>query len=104
MTTKLRQVVYGGAVLGAKIRAEGARKRAVEAVREADRAEAEAWSIRMEAFGGPAQPSLSASMAGTAGWKLNAIAVRPAPACRLMPSVGQAIRRFGSWKDRSGAG
>jgi hypothetical protein len=40
-----------------KIRAEGARRRAVEAVREADRAKAEAWSIRMESYGGPAQPS-----------------------------------------------
>src|SRR5436189_932381 len=49
------------------------------------------------------QPSLSASMADTAGWKLNAIAVRPAPASRLMPSVGRAIRRFGSWKDRFAA-
>ena len=25
--------------------------------READRADAEAWSIQMEAYGGPAQPS-----------------------------------------------
>ena len=45
MSTKSRQVIYGGAVIGAKIRAEGAR--------EADRAEAEAWSIRIKAFGGP---------------------------------------------------
>ena len=36
---------------------EGARKRAIQAAREADRAEAEAWSIRMEGYGGPAQPS-----------------------------------------------
>ena len=57
MSTKSHQVIYGGAVMDAKIRAEGARKRAIEAAREADRAEAEAWSIHMEAFGGPAQPS-----------------------------------------------
>jgi hypothetical protein len=30
---------------------------AIQAIREADRAEAEAWSIRMEGYGGPAQPS-----------------------------------------------
>jgi Fe-S-cluster-containing hydrogenase component 2 len=30
---------------------------ATKAIREADRAEAEAWSIRMEGCGGPAQPS-----------------------------------------------
>jgi hypothetical protein len=51
-------VIHGGRIIGAKIRAEGARKRAAEAIREADRAEAEArWSIQMEAYGGPAQPS-----------------------------------------------
>ena len=57
MSTKSRQTIYGGPIMSAKIRAEGARKRALEAAREADRAEAEAWSLQMEAFGGPAQPS-----------------------------------------------
>ena len=37
--------------------ADRARKLAVEAAREADRAEAHAWSLRIEGFGGPAQPS-----------------------------------------------
>ena len=50
MSTKSRQTIYGGAIMGAKIRAESARKRAAEAAREADRAEAEAWSIQMEAL------------------------------------------------------
>src|SRR5690242_2621634 len=56
--------------MGANIRAEGARKRAIEAAREADRAEAEAWSIRMEAFGGPAQPSptIAQCLNGGYGW------------------------------------
>jgi hypothetical protein len=57
MSTKSRQTIYYGRIRGAKLRAENARKRAVEATREADRAEAEAWSIRMEGYGGPAQPS-----------------------------------------------
>jgi hypothetical protein len=39
------------------MQAEHARQRAVEAAREADRAEAEAWSVRMEGYSGPAQPS-----------------------------------------------
>jgi len=43
--------------MGAQIRAEGAREAAKQAIREADCAEAEAWSIRMEGYGGPAQPS-----------------------------------------------
>jgi hypothetical protein len=42
--------------MGATIRAEGAREDAKEAVRKAG-AEAELWSIRMEGYGGPAQPS-----------------------------------------------
>jgi hypothetical protein len=57
MSTKSRQTIYGGRIIGAKIRAQGARQRAIEAARDADRAEAEAWSIQMEGYGGPAQPS-----------------------------------------------
>ena len=55
--TKSREVIWGGRVSAAKINAEHTRKRATEAVREADRAEAHAWSLRMEGFSGPAQPS-----------------------------------------------
>jgi hypothetical protein len=36
MSTKSRQVIYGGRIIGAKIRAEGAREVAQKAVREAD--------------------------------------------------------------------
>src|SRR5947209_17619630 len=70
MSTKSRQTIFGGAIIGAKIHAEGARKRAAEAIREADRAEAEAWSIQMEAYGGPAQPSptLAQCLNGSYGW------------------------------------
>lgn len=57
MSTKSRQVIYGGRIMGADIRAQDAREAAKQAIREADRAEAEAWSIRMEGYGGPAQPS-----------------------------------------------
>ncbi|HWJ18492.1 MAG TPA: hypothetical protein VNR65_07195 [Geobacterales bacterium] len=57
MSTKSRQMIYGGAIIGARIRAESARAAAKKAIRAADRAEAEAWSIRMEGYGGPAQPS-----------------------------------------------
>jgi len=45
MSTKSRQVIYGSRIRGAKIRAEGAREEAAKAIRAADRAEAEAWSI-----------------------------------------------------------
>jgi len=41
MSTKSRQTIYGGRIIGAKIRAEGAREAAQKAIREADRAEAE---------------------------------------------------------------
>jgi hypothetical protein len=70
MSTKSREVIYGSRISGAKIRAEGARQRAIEAVREADRAEAEAWSIRMEGYGGPAQPSatIGQCLNGGYGW------------------------------------
>src|SRR5690349_3835046 len=70
MSTKSRQTIFGGSIMGAKIRAEGARKRAAEAIREADRAEAEAWSVQMEGYGGPAQPSptIGQCLNGGLGW------------------------------------
>jgi hypothetical protein len=45
MSTKSRQVIYGGRIIEARIRAQGARDAAQKAVREADRAAAELWSI-----------------------------------------------------------
>jgi hypothetical protein len=53
MGSKSREVIYGGRIIGARIRAEGAQ----ETAKKADRAAAELWSIQMEAYGGPAQPS-----------------------------------------------
>jgi hypothetical protein len=47
MSTKSREVIWGGRIMGADIRAKSAREEARKAAREADRAEAEAWSIRM---------------------------------------------------------
>ena len=41
MSTKTRQVIWGGRIMGAKMRAETARKEAAKAARAADRAEAE---------------------------------------------------------------
>ena len=56
--------------MGAEIRAQGAREAAKQAARGADRAEAEAWSIRMEGYGGPAQPSptIGQCLNGGIGW------------------------------------
>src|SRR5260370_16052878 len=44
-------------IMGAEMRAQGAREAAKQAIRDANRAEAEAWSVRMEGYGGPAHPS-----------------------------------------------
>jgi hypothetical protein len=70
MGTKSREVIWGGQVRAAKMNAEHARQRAKEAVRLADRAEAHAWSLRMEGFGGPAQPSptIAQCVNGGHGW------------------------------------
>jgi hypothetical protein len=70
MSTKTRQVIWGGRIMGAKMRAAKARKEAAKAARAADRAEAEAWSVRMEGYGGPAQPSPSIGQCinGGYGW------------------------------------
>jgi hypothetical protein len=42
MSTKTRQVIWGGRIMGAKMRAETALKEAAKAARATDRAEAEA--------------------------------------------------------------
>ncbi|WP_347340070.1 hypothetical protein [Bradyrhizobium brasilense] len=56
--------------MGARIHAEAARERAIEAAREADRAECHAWSVRMEGYGGPGQPSptIGQCLNGGMGW------------------------------------
>jgi hypothetical protein len=70
MGTKSREVIWGGRIMGAGTRARGAREDANRAIREADRAEAHAWSVRMEGYGGPAQPSptIEQCLNGGLGW------------------------------------
>jgi hypothetical protein len=70
MSTKSREVIWSGRIMGAEISAKHAREEAKKAVREADRAEAEAWSVRMEGYGGPAQPSptIGQCINGGMGW------------------------------------
>jgi hypothetical protein len=70
MSTKSREVIWGGQIMGADIRARNAREAAHKAAREADRAEAHAWSLRMEGYGGPAQPSptIAQCIGGGLGW------------------------------------
>jgi hypothetical protein len=57
MGSKSREVIWGGTIMGAEISARHAREEAQKTALEADRAEAYAWSVRMEGYGGPAQPS-----------------------------------------------
>jgi hypothetical protein len=70
MSTKSQEVLFGGQARAAKINAEHGRQRAVEAARDADRAEAHSWPLRMEGFGGPAQPSptIAQCLNGGYGW------------------------------------
>jgi len=69
-STKSREFIWGGRIRAAKMNAESARQRAREAAREADRAEAHAWSLRMEGYGGPVQPSptIAQCLNGGYGW------------------------------------
>jgi hypothetical protein len=97
MGSKSREVIYGGRIIGARIRAEGAQEAAQKAVREADRAAAELWSIQMEAYGGPAQPSptIAQCLNGGYGWlqvKCHRCETE-ASIPRLNTSGGRATRR-----------
>jgi hypothetical protein len=53
--------------MGAKTRAKGGPEAADKAAREADRAETYAWSVQMEGYGGPAQPSPTTGQCLNAG-------------------------------------
>jgi len=68
MSTKTREVIWGGRIMVAKMRAQTAREEARKAARAADRAEAEAWSVCMEGYGGPAQPSPTIGQCINAGY------------------------------------
>ena len=48
MSTKFREVIWGGQIMRAKIHVKHTRPEAQKAASEADRAEAHAWSIQME--------------------------------------------------------
>jgi hypothetical protein len=99
MGTKSREVIWGSTIMGAKIRAQSARELAQKAVREADRAEAHAWSVRMEGYGGPAQPSptIGQCIHGGLGWlEVECNRCKTRASLRSMPSAGRGIRRSGS--------
>jgi len=90
-STKSREVIWGGRISAAKINAEQARKRAREAAREADRAEAHAWSLRMEGFGGPAQPSPTIAQCLNGGYGFLEVKCRR---CETEASIPlEAVRR-----------
>jgi hypothetical protein len=68
MSTKSRQVIWGGQIIGAEISAKSARAAAKKA---AHRPIAPvAWSLRMEGYGGPAQPfpTIGQCLSGGLGW------------------------------------
>jgi hypothetical protein len=70
MSPKTREVIWGGRIMSADMRAQTARQEAKKAARAADRAEAEAWSVRMEGYGGPAQPSPTIGQCVNGGYGL----------------------------------
>jgi hypothetical protein len=91
MSTKSRGRLFASRIMGAKIRADGARQAAREAIRAADRAEAEMWSLRMEGYGGPAQPSPSIGQCLNGGYGFLQVKCHR---CETQASIPlQAIRR-----------
>ena len=109
MSTKSREVIWGGQIMGAESNARHAREAAKKAAREADRAEAHAWSLRMEGYGGPAQPSptIGQCINGGLRWlevecnRCKTRASLPLDAIRRPPD--SPTRRCGSLRRRSNA-
>src|ERR1700755_1610721 len=109
MSTKSREVIWGGRIMGARMRAEAAREEAKRAAREADRAEAYAWSVCMEGYGGPAQPSptIGQCLNGGLGWlegECNRCKTRASlPLADIRrPRDATICKREAPWKCRSG--
>ena len=98
MSTKPREVIWGGRIMGADMRAQTARQNARKAARAADRAEAEAWSVRMEGYGGPAEPSptIGRLNGGFCWLEIDAVDARHERACLWMRFAGRVTRRSGS--------
>jgi hypothetical protein len=68
MGGKTRNRLWGDRVRAGKVHVEAARRRAIEALREADVAACRLWSDTMEGFGGPAQPSPTIDQCMNAGY------------------------------------
>ena len=91
MSTKSRSRLFASRIMGAKIRADGARAAAKAAIRAADRAEAEMWSLRMEGYGGPAQPSPSIGQCLNGGYRFLQVKCHR---CETQASIPlEAVRR-----------
>jgi len=100
--TKIEAAAYRGAPSAQGSRAIDRGRDGISAV-AADRAEAEAWSIRMEGYGGPTQPSPTIGECLNGGYgrlEVECHAAIPARACRSMRSGVRAIRRSGNWRRR----
>src|SRR6516225_7042872 len=103
MSTKKREVIFGGRIMGAKIRAQHARELAKKAQCDADCAEAELWSIRMEAYGGPAQPSptIAQCLNGGLGWlEVECNRCKTRASLPLDAICDPEARRSGNWRHR----
>jgi hypothetical protein len=70
MSTKSREVIWGGRIMGADIHAKAARETARKPSEKRTGAEAEAWWVRMEGYGGPAQhsPTIGQCINGGLAW------------------------------------
>jgi hypothetical protein len=107
MSTKKREVIWGGRIMGADMRAQTSRQNAKKVARAADRAEAEAWSVRMEGYGGPAQPSptIGQCLNGGYGWLEIECCRSKTRASLPLDAIRRARkRRSGSWSRPSDAG
>ncbi len=83
------------------MRADGAREAAEKAIRDADRAEAEAWSIRMEGYGGPAQPSPTIAQCLNGGLSWLEVEMQSMQDARVSPSMRSDDRATRSPRMRS---
>jgi len=90
---------HDGRIMGANVRAGAARQEAKKTARAPDLTEAEAWSVRMEGYGGPAQrsPTIGQCLDGGYGWlEIECCRCKTRASLPFDAIAGRGIRRSGS--------
>ncbi|MGY3581440.1 phage FluMu protein Com [Bradyrhizobium sp. USDA 4341] len=94
MGSKSPDTLWGGRIIGAKMRAESAKRESAEKLKESHAETCRAWNYRMLGYGGPAQPSPTIAEAVSGGFPYLEVKCRRCATLGLIDlSVVNDVRR-----------